>query len=109
MRPRPRGESVLTRKLIVTVGLAGLAITIGLLLLIGLGTSRFGNLDVARSVAVTSFALCLIVAALECRNQTETVLTLKPGKHTLQLVLGDSNHIPHDPPVTSEKITIWVK
>ena len=43
------------------------------------------------------------------KGQTETVLTLAPGKHTLQLVLGDSNHIPQDPPVTSEKITIWVK
>jgi hypothetical protein len=43
------------------------------------------------------------------KGQTETVLTLAPGKHTLQLVLGDSNHIPHDPPVVSEKITIWVK
>lgn len=43
------------------------------------------------------------------KGQTETVLTLKPGKHTLQLVLGDANHIPHDPPVVSEKITIWVK
>ncbi|HZE30646.1 MAG TPA: HAD-IC family P-type ATPase, partial [Actinoallomurus sp.] len=75
LRPRPRGESVLTRKLIVTVGLAGLAITIALLLLIGLGTSRFGGLEVARSVAFTSFALCLIVAALECRSETGTVLT----------------------------------
>jgi hypothetical protein len=43
------------------------------------------------------------------KGQTETVLTLAPGKHTLQLVLGDSNHIPHDPPVVSEKITIKVK
>jgi hypothetical protein len=43
------------------------------------------------------------------KGQTETVLTLAPGKHTLQLVLGDSNHIPHDPPVVSEKITIQVK
>jgi P-type Ca2+ transporter type 2C len=75
LRPRPRGESVLTRRLIVTVGLAGLAITIGLLLLIGVGTSRFGGLEVARSVAFTSFALCLIVAALECRSETGTVLT----------------------------------
>ena len=75
LRPRPRGASVLTRKLIVTVGLVGLAITIGLLLLIGLGTSRFGSLDVARSVAFTSFALCLIVAAVECRSETATVLT----------------------------------
>ena len=35
----------------------------------------FGGLEVARSVAFTSFSLCLIVAALECRNETETVLT----------------------------------
>ena len=43
------------------------------------------------------------------KGQTETVLTLAPGKHTLQLVLGDANHVPHDPPVVSEKITIRVK
>jgi hypothetical protein len=43
------------------------------------------------------------------KGQTETVLTLAPGKHTLQLVLGDSNHIPHNPPVVSEQITITVK
>ncbi len=43
------------------------------------------------------------------KGQTETVLTLKPGKHTLQLVLGDANHVPHDPPVVSEQITITVK
>ena len=43
------------------------------------------------------------------KGQTETVLTLAKGKHTLQLVLGDANHVPHDPPVVSEKITIWVK
>jgi Ca2+-transporting ATPase len=75
LRPKPRGQSVLTRSLIVTVALAGLAITVGLLLLIGLGTSHFGSLEVARSVAFTSFALCLIVAALECRSETATVLT----------------------------------
>lgn len=43
------------------------------------------------------------------KGQTETVLTLTPGKHTLQLVLGDSNHVPHDPPVVSERITITVR
>jgi len=42
-------------------------------------------------------------------GQTETVLKLAPGKHTLQLLLADANHIPHDPPVVSEKITITVK
>ena len=42
-------------------------------------------------------------------GQTQTTLDLSPGKHTLQLVLGDWQHIPHDPPVTSEPITITVK
>jgi hypothetical protein len=42
------------------------------------------------------------------KGQTETTLTLKPGKHTLQLLLGDMNHVPHAPPVISKKITITV-
>jgi len=43
------------------------------------------------------------------KGQTETTLNLAPGKHTLQLVLADANHIPHSPPVISKKITITVK
>ena len=43
------------------------------------------------------------------KGQTETTLTLAPGKHTLQLVVGDGNHIPYDPALASEKITITVK
>lgn len=42
-------------------------------------------------------------------GQTETSVELKPGTHTLQLVLGDQNHIPHHPPVLSERITVTVK
>jgi hypothetical protein len=41
-------------------------------------------------------------------GQTETEISLPPGRHTLQLVLGDALHIPHDPPVRSAKITITV-
>jgi len=43
------------------------------------------------------------------KGQTETSVELKPGKHTLQLLLGDQNHTPHNPPVISKKITITVK
>jgi P-type Ca2+ transporter type 2C len=75
LRPRPRGEPVLTRKVMVTVGLAGLAITIGLLSLIALGQHHFGSIKVGQSIAFTSFAICLIVAAVECRSETGTVLT----------------------------------
>jgi hypothetical protein len=43
------------------------------------------------------------------KGQTQTTLTLPPGKHTLQLVLADSLHTPHDPAVISKKITIVVE
>jgi hypothetical protein len=42
-------------------------------------------------------------------GETETMLELPPGKHTLQLLMGDENHVPHTPPVFSRKITITVK
>jgi hypothetical protein len=41
-------------------------------------------------------------------GQTEAEITLPEGTHTLQLVLGNYLHIPHDKPVVSEKITITV-
>jgi hypothetical protein len=41
-------------------------------------------------------------------GQTETTLSLPPGEHTLQLLLGNYSHIPHSSPVISEKITITV-
>jgi hypothetical protein len=42
------------------------------------------------------------------KGQTETTLELAPGQHTLQLLLGDGNHIPHQPPLTSDIITVTV-
>lgn len=42
------------------------------------------------------------------KGQTETTLKLAPGTHTLQLMLGDKLHVPHNPPVVSQKITITV-
>lgn len=41
-------------------------------------------------------------------GQTETTLELPPGRHTLQLLMGDANHVPHQPPVLSERVTIEV-
>jgi hypothetical protein len=43
------------------------------------------------------------------KGQTEAQVTLAPGKHTLQLLLADHLHIPHDPPVMSKPITVIVK
>ncbi|MCC8392725.1 DUF4399 domain-containing protein [Paraburkholderia sp. MMS20-SJTR3] len=41
-------------------------------------------------------------------GETDARIELPPGKHTLQLILGDHNHVPHVPPVYSKKITITV-
>jgi hypothetical protein len=43
------------------------------------------------------------------KGQTEASVTLTPGKHTLQLLLGDKNHVPTDPPVESQVVTITVE
>ena len=81
----------MTRGVLVTVILAGLAITIGLLWLIQFGQSRYDNLDVGVSIAFTSFALCLIVAAYECRSLTGSALTPDSfdSKHLNWTALGE--------------------
>jgi hypothetical protein len=43
------------------------------------------------------------------QGQTETQLTLTPGQHRLQLILGDHLHVPHEPPILSELVTIEVR
>jgi hypothetical protein len=42
-------------------------------------------------------------------GETEARVELPPGMHTLQLLLGDMNHVPHQPPVMSKKITVTVR
>jgi Ca2+-transporting ATPase len=73
--PRPRGESVLTRPLLITVGLVGLAMAIATIILIGLGKSEFGSVKIGSSIAFTAFTLMMIVAAFECRSMTATAFT----------------------------------
>ena len=41
--------------------------------------------------------------------QSNVLIELPPGTHTLQMLIGDADHVPHDPPVTSPKITITVR
>ncbi len=43
------------------------------------------------------------------KGQTETILTLAPGKHTLELLFADYTHLSFDPPLHSKKITITVE
>jgi len=43
------------------------------------------------------------------KGQTEAIVELKQGQHTLQILLGDYTHMPHDPPVMSDRITVRVE
>jgi hypothetical protein len=43
------------------------------------------------------------------KGQIETMVELPPGKHTLQMVLGDKDHIPHNPPLVTDVITVTVQ
>ena len=43
------------------------------------------------------------------KGQTEAIVELKQGRHTLQIVMGDYSHMPHDPPVMTEQITVNVE
>ncbi|WP_314409069.1 cation-translocating P-type ATPase [Streptomyces kroppenstedtii] len=74
-RPRPRGEPVMTHPLMVTVGLAGTFTAAALLGVLVLGEKRYDSAAVGNSIALTAFALCLIVSALECRSPLGTVLS----------------------------------
>ncbi|MBP2328606.1 Ca2+-transporting ATPase [Kibdelosporangium banguiense] len=89
--PRPRGASVVSKGVMVTVGAAGLVISAMLLAVLYLGESRFGDPRVANSIAFTTFALCLIVAGLECRSETASVLTTETfdSKQMNWVVLGE--------------------
>ncbi|QUQ64160.1 cation-translocating P-type ATPase [Kutzneria sp. CA-103260] len=89
--PRARGASVVSNAVMVTVGAAGLVISAMLLAVLYLGESRFGDPRVANTIAFTTFALCLIVAALECRSETASVLTTDTfdSKQLNWVVLGE--------------------
>ena len=87
-RPRPRGQSVLTRPMMITVGLA---VTVMLLSLIELGKVHYGSVEVGQSIAFTSFSLMLIAAALECRSETGTAFTTATfeSKQMNWVILGE--------------------
>ena len=89
--PRPRGAPAVTKGVLVTVVLAGLTISVGLLWLIQFGQSHYDSVPLGVSMAFTSFALCLIVAAFECRSLTNTVLTPETfdSKQMNRVALGE--------------------
>ena len=71
-RPRPRGDSVLTKGVMITCGLVGLFIAVANLALIATGKDHFGSLKIGQSMGLVAFCLMLVVAAFEARSETGT-------------------------------------
>jgi hypothetical protein len=104
----PRNGATVPQKFTVQFGLKGMGIAPA-----GVTNPNTGHHHLLIDVAQMPNMDMALPATDNIRHfgggQTEVELTLPPGKHTLQLVLGDAMHVPHDKPVVSEKITITVK
>jgi P-type Ca2+ transporter type 2C len=70
--PRPRGESILTRGVLITCGLVGLFIAVANLALIATGKNHYGSVKTGQSMGLVAFSLMLVVAAFEARSETVT-------------------------------------
>ncbi len=77
LRPRPSGESIVTTGVKLTSGLVGLYMAIALDSLIHLGTQRYHSAAIGSSIALTAFALMLVVAAYESRSVSLSALTVE--------------------------------
>jgi Ca2+-transporting ATPase len=87
--PRPRGESILTRPMMLTAGLVGLFIAGASLTMIEIGDRHYGSVQVGISVAFTAFALMMVAAAYECRSETGSVLTTETfNSRRMNLIAG---------------------
>ena len=71
-QPRPRGDSILTRGVLITCGLVGLFMAVANLALIATGKNHYGSIKTGQSMGLVAFCLMLVVAAFEARNETGT-------------------------------------
>ena len=102
----PKNGETLASKLTVRFGLSGMGVAPAGVAIDGTGHH---HLLVDTPLPPLSLPIPKDAKHLHFGNgQTETTLELAPGAHTLQLLLGDTNHVPHDPPVMSEPIRITV-
>jgi Ca2+-transporting ATPase len=75
-RPRPRGESILTRGMMITCGLGGLYVAVANLLLILVGKNYYGDIVIGQSIGLVGFSLMLVVAAYEARSEKGSVFSV---------------------------------
>ena len=76
-RPRPRGESILTKPMMITCGLGGLYVAVANILLILLGKNYYGSVEVGQSIGLVAFSLMLVVAAFESRRERGSAFSVE--------------------------------
>jgi Ca2+-transporting ATPase len=76
-RPRPRGESILTKPMMITCGLGGLYVAVANILLILLGKNYYGSVEVGQSIGLVAFSLMLVVAAFESRREKGSAFSVE--------------------------------
>jgi P-type Ca2+ transporter type 2C len=87
--PRPRSESIMTKGLMITVGLVGLYMAIVLDLLIHYGHSHYGSFAIGSSIGLTAFSFLLILATFQSRSETGSLLTMDTlDNSTLNKIAG---------------------
>lgn len=104
---QPKNSAVITGSVKVVMGLVGMGIAPA-----GVGSPATGHHHLIIDAPLPAFNIGLPMDDNHHhfgKGQTEAMLQLLPGQHTLQLVLADKNHVPHDPAVISEVISITVQ
>jgi Ca2+-transporting ATPase len=76
-KPRPRNASIMSRAVILTVGLAGPFMSVAIDLVIVFGKNYWGQVEIGSTMGLVAFSLMLVVAALECRDQTASILSVE--------------------------------
>jgi P-type Ca2+ transporter type 2C len=76
-RPRPRGESILTKGTMISCGLGGLFVAVANLALIFIGKNYYGSVEIGQSIGLVAFSLMLVVAAFESRRERASVFSVE--------------------------------
>ena len=76
-KPRPRKASIMSRPVIMTVGLAGLFMSVAIDLVIVFGKDHYHAVEIGSTMGLVAFSLMLVVAAFECRDQTASILRME--------------------------------
>jgi Ca2+-transporting ATPase len=82
-KPRPRNASIMSRGVILTVGLAGLFMSVAIDLVIVFGKNQLGQSEIGSTMGLVAFSLMLMVAALECRDETASILRMETFDNTV--------------------------